>query len=597
MFSVLRIVLLVSIVVTAWARLAAERRATGRLRSAAPPSTESLREEVRHALSSALGDGHGVEQRHLDAVRNKLSHTWASLPKNSFGLVERRSMRYAVHRYFLQMHHISVIGLETASDQGSNTEAALLTKYVPRYVRNVLEGKAATSGFSIADAVALIAVLEQLILDSASALLTTLYKVHNVDIGATVPFETVDRIVKEYMLHWTTGQTDELAIKDSHEKGVGTGREWDPITTLAERALRSFMFVRQLEPRSYLRERTSGGATWHPLFPEFSFTDVQTMISGIIHTFGHYWAPECQKMKNALVTNDLSQSGRLLLSDFHSTPTGGQWEFAESADYLRQLGALDETSGWRGARVIITNYMQATSNCVVLAPHYRVCCANECEEHMDELETIIGAPSAEPELLLSAVENISATWYGDEDLADTDYYEDYEDDYAEYGYGEPAVGNRRPELPSMLKEQLYDISKAQGGKVPLHGRLFAQWLHYAFPHECPYPHKSGTINPMTPEEYGESYKASHEEIETHFQKAEELYEMEEGDAVDNDADFMSQWDHEEELLAEHVGLLAPWEKSRRILLVVVLIPLVLVAIYNGNLVTQKTDSRAPVKFC
>ncbi|OLP24478.1 hypothetical protein AK812_SmicGene48940, partial [Symbiodinium microadriaticum] len=22
---------------------------------------------------------------------------------------------------------------------------------------------------------------------------------------------------------------------------------------------------------------------------------------------------------------------------------------------------------------------------------------------------------------------------------------------------------------------------------PLHGRLFAQWMHYAFPHECPYP--------------------------------------------------------------------------------------------------------------
>merc|ERR550537_644654 len=29
--------------------------------------------------------------------------------------------------------------------------------------------------------------------------------------------------------------------------------------------------------------------------------------------------------------------------------------------------------------------------------------------------------------------------------------------------------------------------------IPLHGRLFAQWLHYAFPHECPYPHMSGTV--------------------------------------------------------------------------------------------------------
>jgi len=36
--------------------------------------------------------------------------------------------------------------------------------------------------------------------------------------------------------------------------------------------------------------------------------------------------------------------------------------------------------------------------------------------------------------------------------------------------------------------------------VPLHGRLFTQWLHFAFPHECPYPHitqKDGAGNALT----------------------------------------------------------------------------------------------------
>ena len=32
------------------------------------------------------------------------------------------------------------------------------------------------------------------------------------------------------------------------------------------------------------------------------------------------------------------------------------------------------------------------------------------------------------------------------------------------------------------------VASHHGGKVPLHGRLFAQWLHHAFPRECPYPH-------------------------------------------------------------------------------------------------------------
>jgi hypothetical protein len=41
---------------------------------------------------------------------------------------------------------------------------------------------------------------------------------------------------------------------------------------------------------------------------------------------------------------------------------------------------------------------------------------------------------------------------------------------------------------SELEAKLYDIAAVHAGTVPLHGRLFAQWMHFAFPLECPYPH-------------------------------------------------------------------------------------------------------------
>merc|ERR1719446_1699768 len=41
---------------------------------------------------------------------------------------------------------------------------------------------------------------------------------------------------------------------------------------------------------------------------------------------------------------------------------------------------------------------------------------------------------------------------------------------------------------------LEEIATHHSGLVPVHGRLFSQWLHYAFPHECPYPHMAGTIS-------------------------------------------------------------------------------------------------------
>ena len=50
-----------------------------------------------------------------------------------------------------------------------------------------------------------------------------------------------------------------------------------------------------------------------------------------------------------------------------------------------------------------------------------------------------------------------------------------------------------------LERRLSDIADHHGGMVPLHGRLFAQWLHHLHPHECPYPHMSGTTSPLRPE--------------------------------------------------------------------------------------------------
>merc|ERR1719401_708419 len=49
------------------------------------------------------------------------------------------------------------------------------------------------------------------------------------------------------------------------------------------------------------------------------------------------------------------------------------------------------------------------------------------------------------------------------------------------------------ELHPILVARLEEIAKHHGGRVPLHGRLFAQWMHHAYPRECPYPHLSGTV--------------------------------------------------------------------------------------------------------
>jgi hypothetical protein len=60
----------------------------------------------------------------------------------------------------------------------------------------------------------------------------------------------------------------------------------------------------------------------------------------------------------------LSGTGRVPLSKFYGKSiTDAEWRFGESESYLRERGALDETSARLGQQVIIPNYIQGASNC------------------------------------------------------------------------------------------------------------------------------------------------------------------------------------------------------------------------------------------
>merc|ERR1719190_43484 len=95
---------------------------------------------------------------------------------------------------------------------------------------------------------------------------------------------------------------------------------------------------------------------------------------------------------------------------------------------------------------------------------------------MNALEKNIQGPTASPDQLLSLVEHLHSS----------------------------SVDAPR-QLPEALHGKLHTIAERHGGEVPLHGRLFAQWLHFAFPNECPYP-LSGSDAILTPSEW---FKGKH----------------------------------------------------------------------------------------
>lgn len=112
--------------------------------------------------------------------------------------------------------------------------------------------------------------------------------------------------------------------------------------------------------------------------------------------------------------------------------------------------------------------------------------------------------------------------------------------------------DERATLDDSLRSRLSRIAQTHGGKVPLHGRLFAQWLHYAFPRECPFPHMTGTAAARTPMQYGENFAVSVEDVSKHL--AEEAVKKDLHDntsLASTELWQMSQWSEEEELLGDY----------------------------------------------
>merc|ERR1719330_996132 len=129
-------------------------------------------------MGEALGCGGHVGKEDISRIEQELAPLWRTLPKNSEGNVERRSLRYAIHRFFNRRSAVHIRGFEpsrspNASGWGSDD---ILGQRVPAYVESVLESKhKLVRGFTINDAAHMVATIEQLIFDWERNLLELVY--------------------------------------------------------------------------------------------------------------------------------------------------------------------------------------------------------------------------------------------------------------------------------------------------------------------------------------------------------------------------------------------------------------------------------------
>merc|ERR1719210_235505 len=409
-------------------------------------SMADMQHSIRELLQAAHTGGHTPVAQHLKKIEASLAVTFQALPKNAVGRLGPRSVRHIVHNYFAREHGWQLHGLEP---QGMRTnasevhEVSILQDRSPALVEALVEAQLSDRGLALGDVAAMVALLERLILNESVDLLEPSYFLNGLSAGEGVPESGLHEILTSYLLVFEMGLRGDLEDVKKHwlikEKVSQFGESWPAMVEFEANALMNHIFQTRDAVNPFVERR-------------FTFGEAAQIVDVLAQGFGKHQNAECSRMRDALLAMDTDGSGLIPLSTFYAKSDKREYQFTESVEYLRQIGAVDDS--WkREPRVRVANYVIGPSNCIASSSYYSVCCLSECDDLMHELEGSIQAPAATPERIFQVVQKLASS-----------------------------------EVSADLVTKLRLISEQNSGEVPLHGRLFAQWLHLAFPHDCPFPH-------------------------------------------------------------------------------------------------------------
>mmetsp|Transcript_60319 Transcript_60319/g.166967 ORF Transcript_60319/g.166967 Transcript_60319/m.166967 type:complete len:580 (+) Transcript_60319:101-1840(+) len=451
-------------------------------------AARSVEASLQASLEAAVGGGGGAAARQLARIEEGMWHTFQALPKNSMGRLAPRSVRHLVHGYFAKEHGWLIKGLEPHGMQLNMTEVhnvSILQDKAPALVEALLEARHSGHGLSLGDVVAMAAALEKLIFEESIMLLKAAYMLNGQSAEAAIDETVLHDVLTSYLLVFEMGIRGNLSDIRKHQaikrKVAAAGGSWLTLVEFEQDAVGNFEFAHRDLVNPFVP-------------PEYSFEAASRIVEDLAGGYGKWQNTECRQMKEELMGLDPDGSGLVPLKAFYSQPETADYQFTESVDYLSQIGALDESETGK-PRVRIANYMTGPSNCIASSSYYSVCCLSDCEGLMNELESKVSAPTASPEQLLGLVANLSTS------------------------------SDERRELPQALSEKLHSIADRHDGAVLLHGRLFAQWMHFAFPSECPYPHISEDPAVLTPGHWlNRTATASREVRQQHIEAASQAVE-------------------------------------------------------------------------
>jgi len=474
-------------------------------------------DRVVEQLRLLLGHAGNVER--LGRIEGTLRPTFMAMPKNRQSGLEHRVARYALYRYFLVEHawHIKGLAIE-ADEKNSSSPTLMLKSKMPSFIIDLLERQLGSQHIGLTELAVLAATIEDLVHSDSLDLLQLAYKTYGFSKDSSLHASDADLVIRTFALFFILPSARSLTAEADRLKDLASSGAteyypgWDDAMLWLEDLRQSLDYQDQSVSKPFA---FAGRGS--------DFSSIAHVATAFSTGFGRFADMECKEMKNKLMDleDEDREDGRVRLAKFYGPYLEGtSFHFSESPDYLRHLGALDEHNPLQPS-VIVPNVMYARSNCLATSGFHSVCCIDDCEVLLGELEQKVPEPFAAPGLIAEVVAGISS---------------------------ETVAAPRNLSAP--LRQRLGEIAARHGGSVPLHGRLFAQWMHYAFPNECPYPRSLLTGEAqLTPQEWEQQQKrvfASKEEMQKVLQLSNSSAEIA---GASSDGPVML-WSEDEELLSE-----------------------------------------------
>merc|ERR1719183_1816910 len=183
-------------------------------------SEEDVQTSLLAEVEGTFGEGSASSRvKQLETI---LGPIYAALPKNENGYLGHATVRYALHRLFVQRHGWSIKGLDAAgSHRNSTSSAGLLKEQVPGYLQDLFEKRLAGRGFGLHELGVLAATIEHLVHSEATKCLSLAFKVHEFMPTSLLSESEADDVLDTYMTAYIMGEDlSALNLTDANELKV-----------------------------------------------------------------------------------------------------------------------------------------------------------------------------------------------------------------------------------------------------------------------------------------------------------------------------------------------------------------------------------------